>query len=101
MPIDYTPAPIDTSRVTLGAELTRLTELLSRNAHDVWARQRMADGWRWGPARDDARKEHPSLVAYDALSESEKELDRQTAMQTLRAILALGFRIVPPDRVSP
>lgn len=101
MPIDYTPAPIDTSRIVLGVELTQLTELLSRNAHDVWARQRLADGWRWGPARDDARKEHPSLVAYDALPESEKELDRQTAMQTLRAILALGFRIVPPDRAAP
>lgn len=97
MPNDYTPAPIDTSRIALGAELTQLTELLSRNAHDVWARQRLADGWRWGPARNDARKEHPSLVSYDQLSESEKELDRKTAMETLRAILALGFRIVPPE----
>ena len=95
--MDYTPAPLDTSHVAIGPELARLTELLSRNAHDVWARQRLADGWRWGPARNDVRKEHPGLVPYDRLSESEKELDRQTAMETLRAILALGFRIVPPE----
>lgn len=95
--MEYTPAPLDTSHVAIGSELAQLTELLSRNAHDVWARQRLADGWRWGPERNDARKEHPGLVPYDRLSESEKELDRQTAMETLRAILALGFRIVPPE----
>jgi len=99
--MDYQPAPIDTSRVTLPADVSALTELLARNAHDVWARQRIADGWRWGPARDDARKEHPSLVAYDQLSESEKELDRQTAMETHRVILALGFRVVPPSDHTP
>jgi hypothetical protein len=101
MPMDYTPAPIDTSRVALAPEVTELTELLSRNAHDVWARQRLAAGWHWGPQRDDARKEHPSLVPYDRLSEPEKELDRQTAMETLRVILALGFRIVPPGSHGP
>jgi hypothetical protein len=99
--MDYQPGPIDTSRVTLPATLSELTELLSRNAHDVWARQRIADGWRWGPARDDVRKEHPGLVPYDQLSESEKELDRHTAMDTLRAILALGFRVIPPPDRAP
>jgi hypothetical protein len=94
--MDYQPNPIDTSRVTLPSEVSELTELLARNAHDVWARQRIADGWRWGPARDDSRKEHPGLVPYAELTESEKELDRHTAMETLRVILALGFRVVPP-----
>jgi hypothetical protein len=99
--MDYQPNPIDTSRVTLPVEVSELTELLSRNAHDVWARQRIADGWRWGPARDDVRKEHPGLVPYDQLSEPEKELDRHTAMETLRVILALGFRVVPPVDRAP
>jgi hypothetical protein len=99
--MDYEPTPIDTSRVTLSPALSELTELLSRNAHDVWARQRIAEGWRWGPARDDVRKEHPGLVPYDRLSESEKELDRQTAMETVRVILALGFRVVRPSSPSP
>jgi hypothetical protein len=99
--LDYKPDPIDTSRVVLGSELKALTERLSQNAHDVWARQRLADGWRWGPERNDARKEHPGLIAYDRLTDSEKELDRKTAMETLRAILALGFRILPPESRAP
>ena len=92
----YQPAPIDTTRVRLNAEVEQLTELLSRNAHDVWARQRLAEGWRHGPRRDDNRKEHPGLVPYDQLPESERVFDRNTAMETIRVILALGFRIVPP-----
>jgi hypothetical protein len=90
---DYKPAPIDTSKVSLPREIDELTERLSRNAHEVWAQQRMADGWRWGPQRDDARKLHPSLVPYEELPESEKIYDRSTSMETVKAILALGFRI--------
>jgi ryanodine receptor 2 len=92
------PAPIDTSRVTLTPDLAELTERLARNAHDRWARLRIAQGWRWGPARDDARMEHPSLVPYDALPDSEKQADRDTAMGTVTAMLALGYRIEPPER---
>lgn len=92
----YQPRPLDTSSVTVPPELAELSEQLARNAHDVWARQRIRDGWRWGPQRDDAHKEHPSLVAYDELSDDEREYDRQVAMETVRAILALGFRISRP-----
>jgi RyR domain len=91
---DYRPAPMDTSKVQLPREVEELTELLSCNTHEVWAaQQRMAEGWRWGQHRDDARKLHPSLVPYEQLPESEKEYDRGTAMQTVKAILALGFRL--------
>jgi len=70
--------------------------MLARNAHDIWARQRLADGWRFGPRRDDAKKEHPCLVPYEDLPESEKVYDRSAAMETLKAILALGYRIMKP-----
>lgn len=90
----YQPAPIPTDHVRLGDDILALTELLARNSHDVWARQRIADGWRHGPRRDDALKEHPGLVPYEQLAESEQEYDRQAALETLRTILALGYRIV-------
>jgi hypothetical protein len=90
---EYKPRPIDTSRVRLARDVEELTEKLSRNAHDHWAQQRLVEGWRWGAARDEARKLHPSLIPYEKLPESEKDLDRATAMETVKAILALGFRI--------
>jgi ryanodine receptor 2 len=88
---------IDTSRVTLSDNILDLTERLARNAHAIWARQRLIDGWQYGPRRDDARKEHPCLVAYDQLPDSEKQYDRNAAMETLKAIMALGYRIEGPD----
>jgi hypothetical protein len=54
---------------------------------------RLSEGWIWGPKRDDAKKTHPCLVPYAELPESEKEYDRQTALETIKAILALGYRI--------
>jgi hypothetical protein len=92
--MSYTPKPIDTTRVTLPPDIRKLTEQLAENAHDIWAAQRLAQGWTCGPQRDDAAKRHPCLVPYADLPESEKEYDRATAMQTLQAIMALGYRIV-------
>ena len=91
--MSYQPAPIDTSHVELDVELAELLERLARNTHDVWGQQRMADGWRYGPSRNDERKEHPGLVPYEDLSESEKDYDRVVAEQVIKAILALGYRI--------
>jgi RyR domain len=89
----YKPKPIDTAGIMLPPELNALTEQLAENAHDLWAQQRLADGWSLGPRRDDQAKKHPCLVAYKELPESEKEYDRQAATGTLKAILALGYRV--------
>jgi len=93
MQTQYTAQPIDTSRVELSADLLKLTELLAKNTHDIWAQQRFAEGWQYGATRNDERKEHPCLVAYEDLPESEKGYDRNTAMETLKVIGLLGFRI--------
>jgi hypothetical protein len=92
-PMGYEPKPIDTSEVELSPEIEKLTERLAENSHDQWARQRIKDGWKYGPRRDDAKKEHPCLIPYAELPESEKEYDRNSAMETLKAIMAMGYRI--------
>jgi hypothetical protein len=89
----YVPKPIDTSAVTLPPELTALVERLAANVHEIWAAQRIKDGWNWGPQRDDQKKLHPCLVPYDQLPESEKEYDRVAVLGVLRVTLALGYEI--------
>ena len=89
----YTPTPIDTSDVQLPEEMNQLVEQLARNVHDNWAVSRINEGWTYGPQRDDANKKHPCLVDYDDLPENEKEYDRNTAVETLKLILKLGWRI--------
>jgi hypothetical protein len=90
----YHPEPIATDDIELEAMLLDLTERLAAHAHDVWARQRIADGWRWGERRCDERREHPCLIAYAELSEMEKMYDRNAALETIKAVIALGYSIV-------
>jgi hypothetical protein len=92
--MSYAPKPIDTSKVMLREEVLELIELLAKNAHDIWAQRRIGEGWRYGPKRDDSKKEHPDLIPYEDLPDSEKAYDRSAALQTLKAIMALGYHIV-------
>ena len=74
--------------------------MLSANIHDVWALQRIAEGWSWGPQRDDGHKQHPDLKPYCELDDTEKEYDRKTVTETLKTIQLLGFKILPPDQAD-
>ena len=88
----YTPHPINTDDVVVPADVGDLIERLAANTHDVWAATRLADGWQWGATRSDERKEHPCLVAYDDLPESEKAYDRVLVEQVIKAVIASGYR---------
>lgn len=94
----YIPTPVDTSDVKLPDDLMPLIEEMAKNVHEVWARNRINDGWIPGPERDDAARTHPCLVPYETLPESEKEYDRATSQETLKLILKLGFEILKKDR---
>ena len=89
----YQPKPINTNDVVLSDELLELTEKIAANVHEVWAIGRMAEGWIYGEKRDDQLKQTPCLVPYDELPESEKQYDRNTAIETLKLIVSLGYSI--------
>lgn len=90
---DYIPNPVDLSAVELPEGLNELVESLSKNIHEVWAAGRIAEGWKYGPVRDDTKKEHPCLIPYEELSEEEKDYDRATALGTIRFVLKNGYAI--------
>ena len=89
----YQPNPVDTTGVELPRELLELTEEIAENVHEIWAQGRVAEGGTYGPARDDEKKTTPCLVPYDQLTDSEKQYDRNTALETLNLITALGYKI--------
>lgn len=80
-------------------QIDELVARIAERVHEVWAEKRQAEGWRYGPRRDDERKEHPCLVPYDELPEEEREYDRATARTVIEALQAEGYEIVPA--VSP
>ena len=90
----YDPQPIDVTNFQLPNDIEDLIEAIAENSHDIWARQRMGNGWKYGEKRDDDLKLHPDLVPYSDLTDEEKKLDRITAKGILRLIQRLGYKIV-------
>ncbi|MGD0970364.1 MAG: RyR domain-containing protein [Desulfobaccales bacterium] len=95
--MNYDPNSPDHPDIEIPSDLLRLVEQLAEATHDAWARQRLAEGWRYGPHRDDQKKEHPGLVPYQDLPESEKEYDRKISLGIIKTILAWGYRIESPS----
>lgn len=89
----YVPNPIDTSDIALPEELSALAEQIAENVHEVWAAERIAQGWTYGDKRDDFRKTTPCLVPYSELPENEKRFDRLTEIATLKLLLKMGYKI--------
>ena len=90
----YIPNPADTTDIKLPKELLRLTEIVAENVHENWAASRIAEGWKYGEKRDDIKKTTPCLVPYSELPEIEKNYDRTTALETIKLIISLGYKIV-------
>jgi len=89
----YDPQPIEVTDFQLSDHLEDLLEAIAENSHDIWARQRMDEGWTYGEKRDDEKLKHPDLVPYSDLPESEKNYDRNTAKGILQLIQRLGYEI--------
>ena len=90
----YVPHLIDLSDVELGDELIELREAIAEHAHDVWAAERQAQGWTYGPQRNDELKQTPCMVPYSKLPENEKTFDRDMAMNTIKLLKKLGWDLV-------
>ena len=91
---DYEPRPLNLEDVPLTDDLQELQEAIAENAHEVWAAARKAEGWTYGSVRNDALKQHPDLIPYSALPDSEKEYDRLMAVNTIKLVKKLGWKIV-------
>lgn len=83
-----------TKHITLPRDIQKSQETLAKNIHEIWAQQRLSEGWTYEKKRNDDKKEHPNLVEYHLLSEEDKDYDRNTAMETLKSIVALGYTII-------
>lgn len=80
-----------TAGPTFALEPDELEEL-SRAEHDRWMAAKLVQGWTYGPVRNDARRIHPDIVPYDALSEAIKDLDREQVRIMARLLGASGHR---------
>lgn len=47
-PNGYKPAPLDLSAITLTPKMEELVDLLAENTHNLWAKERIQQGWTYG-----------------------------------------------------
>lgn len=63
----------------------------SGQMHEEWAKDKVKDGWTYGPVKDSVKKTHPSLVPFEELSFPEQAKD-VLFLTTVQAIgRKLGF----------
>ena len=91
--MQYNPQPIDTSHVQLDPGLSEVIESIAEQVHDVWAHARLQEGWVYGPIKNSDLKTTPLLVPYQDLPESEKDYDRNSAMETIKLLTIFGYTI--------
>lgn len=58
-------------------------------SHDSWLKQKLEDGWKWGPTKDPEKKEHPCIVPFDKLPAEQQAKDRLFAsiVSSLRTLI--------------
>ncbi|KAF0146685.1 MAG: hypothetical protein FD153_32 [Rhodospirillaceae bacterium] len=54
--------------------------------HNRWMDDRRAEGWQYGPVKDEANKIHPCMVPYDQLSQ-EQRLKDHVFLAVVRAMV--------------
>ena len=94
---EYSPQPIMVDDIELNPGLVELSEILAENNHEIWAADRKKEGWSYGPKRDDEKKETPDMRPYSDLEDSEKNYDRKMAINTLKLVQKMGYRIIKDD----
>ena len=92
--MSYKPTHADLSGIEIPDSIKTLAEKLARNTHDIWAQTRIAEGWKYGPERNDEKKETPCMVAFEDLPEREKLIDYNTALSAIKFVLSMGYSIV-------
>lgn len=69
-------------------------EVLGEATWRAWAKQKLAQGWKYGPIKNTRTKEHPCLIAnYEALPEFEKVKD-YLYISTIRTI-STTYEVTP------
>ncbi|XP_077336635.1 ryanodine receptor 1 isoform X4 [Lithobates pipiens] len=96
----YKPAPLDLSHVKLTPAQNTLVDKLAENGHNVWARDRVQQGWTYSIIQDIKNKRNPRLVPYVLLDEKTKKTNRDSLCEAVRTLMGYGYNIEPPDQES-
>lgn len=76
--------------------MEELVDQLAENTHNLWAKERIQQGWTYGLNEDSENHRSPHLVPYSKVDEAIKKANRDTASETVRTLLVYGYNLDPP-----
>ncbi|XP_076313816.1 ryanodine receptor-like isoform X3 [Tachypleus tridentatus] len=94
----YIPEPVNTANVQLNPELNNVVQKFAEHYHDAWANRKFENGWNYGDYWNYERKTHPRLKPYNLLAEWEKERYKEPIRESLKALIAIGWKLELGDR---
>ncbi|RXM31020.1 hypothetical protein EOD39_7372, partial [Acipenser ruthenus] len=94
----YKPAPMDLSHLKLTSTQEAMVDKLAENAHNVWARDRIRQGWTYGIQQDVKNRRNPRLVPYALLDERTKKSNKDSLREAVRTVLGYGYNLEAPDQ---
>ncbi|KAM9837412.1 LOW QUALITY PROTEIN: ryanodine receptor 2 [Aulostomus maculatus] len=94
----YKPAPLDLSHIKLTSTQEAMVDKLAENAHNVWARDRIRQGWTYGIQQDVKNRRNPRLVPYTLLDERTKKSNKDSLREAVRTLLGYGYNLEAPDQ---
>ena len=59
----------------MGVDLHTMGDFGPEASHVSWMKQKLDDGWTYGPVKDPDKKEHPCLVSFDDLPVDQQAKD--------------------------
>lgn len=99
----FVPKPVETSDINLPPYIESVRDKLAENTHEVWSMNKIDAGWVYSETRNDVDKTHPCLTSFERLPLNEKKYDTTLALQTLKTLIAIGYRITvdkSPSRIK-
>jgi hypothetical protein len=93
-----------------GVEFCLSGDATPEQTHENWSKDKIADGWVYGPVKDPDKKEHPCLVPYNQLPLNQRTKDylfkavvdanRAAARSTIQ-LIENNFSYHPPKEGQP
>ena len=69
-------------------------ELTADKNHENWMTYKLANGWRFGPVKDELAKTHPDLLPFDQLplvEQRKDDMDLMCRRNALKLLESLGI----------
>jgi hypothetical protein len=57
------------------AHLNSNLELTPQMSHELWMKEKLDNGWKYGPVKDVEKKEHPCMMPYENLPQEQRVKD--------------------------